>query len=109
MANMRELLKETGDEALDAIKREYKALLQAGRNESAQVVRDTAVKVEQWVKMRADGELDDDELEALLNARKRTVQQFLLTQEIQARARLERVSLGLIDLVLNRLIGTVLR
>jgi len=108
MPNANELLRETGDEVLDAIKKEYKELLSAGKSESEQVIRETAEKVEQWVKMRAEGSLDNDELEALLNARKRTVRQFLLMQEIKARARLERVSLGLLDLVLNKLIGAVL-
>ncbi len=57
--------------------------------------------------MRAKGELDDDELESLLNARKRVVRQFLLTQEISSRARLEKISMGLIDIVANKFIGAI--
>ena len=57
--------------------------------------------------MRAKGEFDDDELESLLNTRKKVVRQFLLTQEIASRARLEKISMGLIDIVVNKFIGKV--
>jgi uncharacterized membrane protein len=107
MSALNDLLEETGDEAIDSIKRGFKDLLGDARKESKQVVKDTAKKVEKWVSMRAQGEIDDDELNALLRARKRTVQQFLLQQEIGARAALERVTVGLIDLVTDKFIGRI--
>ena len=108
MSNLNELLKETGDAVKDAIRKEYKELLDAGKKESESVIKETADKVEQWLKMRAEGSLDNDELEELISARRRTVQQFILSQEIKTRAHLERVSLGLLDLVMNKLVGSVL-
>ena len=107
MLNIEEILKGTGDEALDLIKTSFKELLLQAKNESKTVIKETGEKLEKWLVMRAMGELDDDELESLLNARKRVVRQFLLTQEITSRARLEKISMGLIDIVVNKFIGAV--
>ena len=107
MSELDEILKSTGNEALDFVKTTFKELLIEAKKESKEVIKETGEKVERWVVMRAKGELDDDELEALLNARRRTVRQFLLNQEIASRAALEKVSMGLIDLVTNNFIGAI--
>jgi hypothetical protein len=107
MSALEELLKETGDEGLDLIKSSFKELLLNAKNDSNEVIKETGEKIEKWLELRANGELDDDELEALLNARKRTVRQFLLMKEISVRASLEKISVGLIDLVTNKFIGAV--
>ena len=57
--------------------------------------------------MRVNGEFDDDELEALLNARKRVVRQNLNTIEIQSRARVEKIVFGIIDIVTNKLLDKI--
>ncbi|MDM8564226.1 hypothetical protein QUF74_01075 [Candidatus Halobeggiatoa sp. HSG11] len=102
-----DVLRETGDEILDFTKTTFKKLLLQAKNDSKDVIKETGEKVEKWMVMRANGDLDDDELEALLNTRKRTVRQFLLTQEINARSRLEKISIDMIDMVVNKLIGVV--
>lgn len=107
MPELNDLLKETGDDALDMAKKSFKELLSGAKNNSEEVIKETGDKVEKWAEMWARGEIDDDELEALLNARRRTVRQFLNTQEIAGRAQLEQVSLGLIDLVSNKFIGVL--
>ena len=107
MSTLEEILKATGDEVLDLVKSQFKELLIEAKKGSPEVIKETAEKVERWLVMRARGDLDDDELEALLNARRRTVRQFLLTQEIATRAKLERISLGLIDSVRNKFIGAI--
>lgn len=101
------LLRETGDEATDLIKTTFKQLIIDAKNDSNKVIRETGRKVESWTEMRAKGEIDDDELEALLNARRKTVRQFLLMKEVNSRASLEKVSVGLIDLVTNKFIGII--
>ena len=108
MPELDDLLKETGDEALDVIKKSFKELLAGAKSSGQEVLKETGDKVEQWTAMRARGEIDNDELEALLNARRRTVRQFLNSQEIASRAQMEKVSLGLIDVVSNKFIGLIL-
>lgn len=107
MPSIDDILKETGEEAVDLVKTNFKELLFQAKDESKTVIKETGEKIEKWLIMRAKGELDDDELESLLNTRKRVVRQFLLTQEIASRARLERISMGLIDIVVNKFIGKV--
>jgi len=107
MPSIDDILKETGEEAVDLAKTNFKELLFQAKDESKTVIKETGEKIEKWLIMRAKGELDDDELESLLNTRKKVVRQFLLTQEIASRARLERISMGLIDIVVNKFIGKV--
>jgi len=107
MPSIDDILKETGEEALDLAKTNFKELLFQAKDESKTVIKETGEKIEKWLIMRAKGELDDDELESLLNTRKKVVRQFLLTQEIASRARLEKISMGLIDIVVNKFIGKV--
>jgi len=107
MSDISEVLKETGDEALDFIKASFKELLLESKNDSKTVIKETGRKIEKWLLMRANDGLDDDELESLLNTRRRVVRQFLNTQEIASRARLEKISIGLIDIVANKFIGAI--
>ncbi len=107
MSNIEEILRETGDEGLDLIKTSFKERLLHAKDESKTVIKETGELLEKWLVMRANGELDDDELKSLLNTRKRVIGQFLLTQEIGARARMEKISIGLIDIVIDKFIGEI--
>lgn len=107
MSDINEILKETGDEALDFIKSSFMELLLEAKDESKKVIKETGEKLEKWLVMRARDELDDDELESLLRTRKRVVKQFLNSQDIASRARLEKISIGLIDIVKNKFIGVI--
>jgi len=70
-------------------------------------IKKTGDKLERWLILRDANELDNDELESLLNSRKRTVRQFILTKEIKSRANLEKISIELIDTVTNKFIGLI--
>jgi hypothetical protein len=108
MSILEELLKDTGDEAKELVKRNLIELIQGAKSESEVVVKETGEKIERWLVFKVKGEIDSDELEALLNARRRTVRQFLNSQEIAARARLEKVTIGLIDLTVNKALDVIL-
>ena len=108
MPSIDDILRSIGDEALDSVKNEFKDLLSQAKDEQEKFVKETAEKIEKWLKMRVEGELDNDELESLLNARKRAVRQNLNTLEIQSRARLEKIVFGVIDIVANKLLDKIL-
>jgi hypothetical protein len=108
MSALNELIDATGDESKELIRKNLLELIQGAKSESEDVARETGEKIERWLQLKLNGEIDSDELEALLNARRRTVRQFLNTQEIAARARLEKVTIGLIDLVLNKALDSIL-
>ena len=108
MSSIDEVLKSLGDEVLDSVKTEFIDLLSQAKDEQIDFVNETAEKIEKWLIMRVNGEFDDDELEALLNARKRVVRQNLNTLEIQSRARVEKIVFGIIDIVTNKLLNKIL-
>lgn len=108
MSTLNNLIGTSGDEAKELIKTNLLELIQGAKSEAETVAKETGEKIEKWLVLKVKRELDSDELEALLNARRRTVRQFLNTQEIGARARLEKVTIGLIDLVLNKALEAIL-
>ena len=108
MSTLSELIETTSDDAKELIKTNLLELIQGAKSEADSVAKETGEKIEKWLLLKIRGEIDSDELEALLNARRRTVRQFLNSQEIAARARLEKVTIGLIDLVLHKALGAIL-
>lgn len=108
MSTLSDLIEITGDEAKELIKTNLLELIQGAKSEAETIAKETGDKIEKWLVLKVKGEIDSDELEALLNARRRTVRQFLNSQEITARARLEKVTIGLIDLVLNKALDVIL-
>jgi hypothetical protein len=90
------------------IRDEFRGFLTDAKGAKRKIVRETGEKVERWLQMRLNGELTNDELEALLHARDRVVRQELNTLEIQARARLQKIVFGLLNTVLDKMIGTML-
>ena len=108
MPNLKNLIKTNNDEAKELIKTNLLDLIEGAKSESELVVQETGKKIEYWLILKATEEIDADELEALLNARRRTVRQFLNTQEIIARARFEKITIGLIDFVLNKTLDSII-
>ncbi|WP_317930504.1 hypothetical protein [Halioxenophilus sp. WMMB6] len=108
MTSLDQLLNTSGDAAKELIKSQLLELIDSAKSESATVVKESAEKIEQWLKLRLAGELDKDELQALLDSRKRVVEQFLNSQEIAARTRLEKISVGLINLILDQALDSLL-
>ena len=105
MASIDDVLDSLKGEALKLIKDELKDLLTSAQNDADKVIRDTGEKITQWLWMRAQGELSDGELEALLYSRDQMLRQYKNTTLIQARARVEKIAVGLINLVLDKIIG----
>lgn len=107
MTVLSELIDATGSEVKQQLKTELLDLIQGAKSESADMIKETGEKIEKWVKMKIDGDIDADELQELLSSRKATVQQFLNTQEITAKARMEKISVGLIDLIVDKAMGVI--
>jgi len=107
MSELNELINDTSDAAKSALKSELIDLIYSAKSESADVIRETAEKIEKWTTMKLRGEIDAEELKELIESRRGTVQQFLNTQEINLRARLEKVSIGLMDLITEKALGVI--
>ena len=104
MSSLNEILDAIKDEAFNSVKAEFKELLNKAKADSSDFAKENAEKLEKWLVMLARGELDKGEFNALVDARKRTVRQYLNTLEIQARSRLEKVTMGLVDLAIDNIV-----
>jgi len=93
------------DDSLALVKDELKSLLTQAKDDTIEEIRETGEKIATWLVMRAKGELTDDEFQSLLYARDQLLRQFKIKMEIDARARLERIAVGLVNLVLDKIIG----
>lgn len=105
MATIDDVLNSIKGDALNLVKDQLKGLLTSARNDADSVIRETGQKIADWLIMRKKGTLNDEELEALLYSRDQLIRQYKNTVEIQTRARIEKVSVALINLVLDKLIG----
>lgn len=108
MSTLTDLINTSGDEAKEFIKINLIDLIQNAKSESETLVKETGEKIEQWLTLKVNNEIDSEELEALLNSRRRTIKQFLNTEEIRTKARIEKITIGLIDHVLNNAIGRII-
>jgi hypothetical protein len=108
MPKLKEILDAIKDEALDSVKEELKDLIKHAKEDAHDFVKENAEKVESWLAMLAEGELDKPEFDALMRARKRIVKQHLNTLEIEARARLEKVTTGLVNLVIRKIAPAII-
>ena len=108
MSTLEELIDTSGDEAKELIKNNLLELIKGAKSESESVIKETAEKIEKWTKLKLEGKIDSLEYEDLVDSRRSTVEQFLNSQEIETRARLEKVSIGLIDLVLDKALDAII-
>jgi hypothetical protein len=104
MASIDEVLNSVKDDASKLIKDQLKDLLTIARQDADSIVKETGKKIEDWLVMRAQGKLSDAELESLLYSRDQLLRQYKNTLEIQARARIEKIAVGLINLILDKVL-----
>lgn len=105
MANIDDVFNSLQDEAFKFVKDELKGLLTSAKNDADSIVKETGKKISEWLVLRAQGKLSNDELEALLYSRDQLLRQYKNTLEIHTRARVEKIAVGLINLVLDKILG----
>lgn len=93
------------DEVAELIKEQLKDLLISAANETDEVIKDTGRKITYWLLLRAQHKLSDSELEALLYARDQLLRQYKNTVQIGAKARVEKIAIALVNIVLDKLLG----
>ena len=105
MASIDEVLNSLKGDAIKLIKDQLKDLLTSAKNDADTIVKETGQKITDWLVLRAQGKLSDDELEALIYSRDQLLRQYKNTLEIKTRARVEKIAVGLINLVLDKILG----
>lgn len=105
MASIADAVDSIKDDAGKLIRQQLKELLTSAKNDADAIVKETGQKIADWLVMRAEGKLSDIELEALLYSRDQLLRQYKNTQEIKVKARVEKIAVGLVNLVLDRILG----
>ena len=104
MSSLNEILDGIKKEGFELVRTEFMGLLGQAKDDSEEMAKKTAKKIEKWLIMLATGDLDEEEFGQLVEARKRTVKQYLNTLEIEARVLLERITIGLIDMAVSKIL-----
>lgn len=107
MSILESLITTAGDEAKAKLKDELLERIQGAKAQGEQAISELGKNIEEWLKLTIEDELDKDELKALLQAEKRKQEQYLNTLEIKARAQLEKYSVQLVDMVLDKALGKI--
>ncbi len=107
MSKLEEFIKETGDAAKDLVKAEVKNLVKDAESDSNDFVKKTGVLIEEWLIKRAKGEYKDKDLKRLIEARKLEAEQYLNTEEIKARSKVEGLTNKLIELITKGVVDTL--
>lgn len=107
MATTKEVIESLQDDVVKLIKDQLKDLLTSAKKDADAIVKETGDKIAEWLVMRAKGKLSDAELEALLYSRDQLLRQYKNTLSIKARARVEKIGVGLVNLVLDKMLRLV--
>jgi len=101
MFNIEDVFKDIKDEGSKLVKDEFVNLFNQAITESDGQVKENTEKVKEWCAALCSGKLNKDEFKTLLEAQKRKMEQYVLTKEIQTRAKLEKLTVGLIELTVK--------
>jgi ElaB/YqjD/DUF883 family membrane-anchored ribosome-binding protein len=105
MATIDEAIDSIEAEAVRLVKDQLRNFLKAASDDTDEVIKETGSKIAEWLLQRAQGRLSDQEFEALLYSRDQYLRQYKNSLDIKARARLEEIAVGLINLVLDKVLS----
>ena len=104
MSSLKDILNNTSKELLSESKDEVLELLSKALSSNDDFVKKNAAKIERWIVMLAEDEIDREEFDGLVRAQKRKVDQYLNTVEINLRSEAEKITQGLIKIVVNQVV-----
>jgi hypothetical protein len=103
-----DFLEQIKDPALELVKNEFLAFLGEAKKDAYAIVKENAQNVEDWGVALATGELTERGFKLLVDEQKGSLAQFLNTVQIEQKARLERITIGLLNILTEKLLGALL-
>ena len=107
MKKIDKILDSIKDKSLTEIKKEFKQLLKDGKKENIDFVKENAANTVRWLSMLAEGELTQEEVKSLLKAQKKVAQIYINTLGITARARIQKLVYGILDIAIDVLVTAI--
>jgi len=108
MSELENALDRIRDNALQDAKNEFQQLLSEAKGSSEQFIKNNSARVEQWVVMLSNGEIDKEEFDDLIADQRLAAEQFVNTQAIGAQARQQRLTLQILDLTITNIVPALL-
>lgn len=104
MSSLKDILNNTSNELLSESKDEVLKLFSQALSSNIDFVKKNAARLERRIVMLSEGKIDREEFDGLVGAQKRKVDQYLNTVEIKFRSEAEKLTHGLIKIIVNQVI-----
>ena len=108
MSEFDNALNQLRDNSVQDAKSEFQQLLSEAKGSSQSFIRDNSARVEQWIVMLGNGEIDKEEFDDLIADQKLAAEQFVNTQAIGAQIHQKRLTLQLLDLTITKIVPALL-
>lgn len=107
MSSISEYLEVLVKDGKEFAKDELKDLLKEAKDDNRLFIRHMGELTEEFIKLRALGKIDNEEFKELMEDVVDLGKMQYLKLSVQAKARTQKISNGLIDLVINSLISII--
>ncbi|ADE54054.1 hypothetical protein [Coraliomargarita akajimensis] len=107
MSDIGDFLDALLDDAVDFAKEELEQLVNDAKSDSKMFVKHMGELTEEFIKMRALGQITNDELRELMEDLVDLNKMQFHKLSVSAKVRAERIANGISDLVLNRLLALI--
>ena len=104
MSSLKDILNNTSKELLSESKDEVLKLFSQALSSNNDFAKKNAAKIERWIIKLSEGEIDREEFVGLVGAQKRKVDQYLNTVEIKFRSETEKITHGVIKIIINQVV-----
>lgn len=74
---------------------------------SEQIVKENMKNIVEWTMKLSENKMTKEEFEYLVRAQKRKIEQYLNTLEIEARVKIQKITINLLDIVLERILPKI--
>ena len=101
------LFQDIVEDAGKLIKEEIREMLNAAKKDSEEYLRRQAEKIEKYLNQLAAGEIDKEQLKGYLMDIRALTEMFTLQLSTAARARAQRLTKGISDLIVDRLLALI--
>ena len=104
MSSLKDIFNNTSNELLSESKDEVLKLFSQALSSNNDFVKKNAASLERRIVMLSEGKIDREEFDGLVGAQRRKVDQYLNTAEINLRSEAEKITHGLIKIVVKQVV-----
>ena len=108
MAAIDDVLNGIKDDSVTAAKDQLQSLLQQAKTDSREFAQENAALLEKWLLQLRQGELSQEDFNALIDEQRAEAEQWANTQAIAGQARARDLTLNLLDIAVQKIAPAVI-